>query len=161
MSELLFGIVWFALFVGFFKLIADTNTLRVQLAEATSDNEINTVAAHDATSTIDCLREEIRKQKGRAASAHTSKGLLLEKWCPFMEHPEIEESWKTDNWSFLGSPIDYIVFDWKRDTTENENLGRVVFLDVKSGRSQLSTKQRRIRDLIRNGNVEWREVRLE
>jgi len=32
---------------------------------------------------------------------------------------------------------------------------------VKSGKSQLTTKQRRIRDLIQAGKVEWRTIRLE
>jgi predicted Holliday junction resolvase-like endonuclease len=39
--------------------------------------------------------------------------------------------------------------------------GKVVFLDVKAAKSQLSTKQRRIRDLIKAGRVEWREIRLD
>ncbi len=65
------------------------------------------------------------------------------------------------NWSFLGSPIDYIIFDWDKDVENNKQNGKVVFLDVKSGNSSLSTKQRRIRDLIREGNVEWREIKLE
>jgi len=32
---------------------------------------------------------------------------------------------------------------------------------VKAGKSQLTKKQRMIRDLIKEGNVEWREIRLE
>ena len=47
--------------------------------------------------------QEIKKQKSRAASAHTTKGQILEKWCPFLEHPEltpigkrrIGRSWET------------------------------------------------------------------
>lgn len=96
------------------------------------------------------MKEE-KKQKGRAQSAHTTKGQILEKWCPFIDHPQIEPHWKPKDWSFLGNPIDYIVWDEKG----------IVFLDVKAGKSQLTTKQRMIRDLIREGNVEWREIRLE
>ncbi len=94
---------------------------------------------------------EEKKQKGRAQSAHTTKGQILEKWCPFIDHPQIEPYWKPKDWSFMGSPIDYIVWD------ENG----IVFLDVKAGKSQLTKKQRMIRDLIRAGNVEWREIRLQ
>ena len=39
--------------------------------------------------------------------------------------------------------------------------GKVVLLDVKAAKSQLTTKQRRIRDLIKAGQVEWREIRLD
>ena len=107
------------------------------------------------------IGEEAKKQKGRAASAHTTKGLILEKWCPFLNHPEIEESWEAKNWVFMGQPIDYIVFDWDEDSDKNRTDGRIVMLDVKSGKSQLTTKQRRIRDLVKAGKVEWREIRLE
>ena len=54
-----------------------------------------------------------------------------------------------------------MVFDWRADKVENLTIGKVVLLDVKSGKSQLSSKQRRIRDLIKAGRVEWREVRLD
>ena len=105
--------------------------------------------------------EEIKKQKGRAASAHTSKGQILEKWCPFLEHPEIDPDWEAKNWSFMGQPIDYIIFDWRENKEINVADGKVIMLDVKSGKSQLTTKQRRIRDLIQAGRVEWRTIRLE
>ena len=105
--------------------------------------------------------EEIKKQKSRAASAHTTKGLILEKWCPFLEHPDIDPEWEAKNWTFMGQPIDYIIFDWRNDRTLNLADGKIVMLDVKSGKSQLTTKQRRIRDLIQAGKVEWRTIRLE
>ena len=104
---------------------------------------------------------EIKKQKGRAASAHTTKGQILEKWCPFLEHPEIDPDWEAKNWAFMGQPIDYIIFDWRNDKTINLADGKIIMLDVKSGKSQLTTKQRRIRDLIQAGKVEWRTIRLE
>ena len=105
--------------------------------------------------------EEIKKQKGRAAAAHTTKGQILEKWCPFLEHPEIDPDWEAKNWAFMGQPIDYIIFDWRENKEINVADGKIVMLDVKSGKSQLTTKQRRIRDLIKAGRVEWRTIRLE
>ena len=105
----------------------------------------------DLLEKLQTTKEEEKKQKGRAQSAHTTKGQILEKWCPFIDHPQIEPHWQPKDWSFLGNPIDYIVWDEKG----------IVFLDVKAGKSQLTKKQRMIRDLIRDGNVEWREIRLE
>ena len=106
-------------------------------------------------------RAEVKKQKSRAASAHTSKGQILEKWTPFLTHPEIEENWEPKDWSFMGNPLDYIVWEWYEDPELNEVQGRIVFLDVKAAQSQLTTKQRRIRDLVKAGRVEWREIRLD
>ena len=110
---------------------------------------------------IDTLQGEVLHQKGRAASAHTTRGQLLEKWTPFVSAEGIDEHWRPEDWVFLGQPIDYMVFDWRADKVENLTTGNVVLLDVKSGKSQLSSKQRRIRDLIKAGKVEWREVRLD
>ncbi len=107
------------------------------------------------------MTEEMKKQKGRAQSAHTSKGQILEKWAPFVEHEQIDPHWKAEDWCFLGQPIDYVVFDWYNDKESNMAEGKVVLLDVKAAKSQLTTKQRRIRDLIKAGQVEWREIRLD
>jgi predicted Holliday junction resolvase-like endonuclease len=104
---------------------------------------------------------EMKKQKGRAASAHTQRGQLLEKWCPFLEHPDIDPKWEAKDWSFLGQPIDYLVFNWYDNKEKNLEEGVVVMLDVKSGKSGLTTKQSRIRDLVKAGKVEWREIRLD
>ena len=127
--------------------VRETSDLMNQITEITSASEEKS--------------QEIKKQKSRAASAHTTKGQILEKWCPFLEHPEIDPDWEAKNWSFMGNPIDYIIFDWRNDKTINLADGKVVLLDVKSGKSQLTTKQRRIRDLIQAGKVEWRTIRLE
>lgn len=104
---------------------------------------------------------EMKKQKGRAASAHTQRGQLLEKWCPFLEHPDIDPTWDSKDWSFLGQPIDYLVFNWFDNKEQNLAEGHIVMLDVKSGKSNLTTKQRRIRDLVKAGKIEWREIRLD
>ena len=104
---------------------------------------------------------EMRKQKGRAASAHTQRGQLLEKWCPFLEHPDIDPKWEAKDWQFIGQPIDYLVFDWYENKEKNLEEGVIVMLDVKSGKAGLTTKQRRIRDLVKAGNIEWKEIRLD
>lgn len=148
-------------FVLFFKVMQEFDRLKTE--SETSNEEITKrdMMIEYLQTEMDYISKEAKHQKGRAASAHTSKGLILEKWCPFMEHGEIEKHWESMNWSFLGSPIDYIIFDWDKDVENNKQNGKVVFLDVKSGNSRLSTKQRRIRDLIQEGNVEWREIKLE
>ena len=110
---------------------------------------------------LNSMTQEMRKQKGRAASAHTQRGQLLEKWTPFLNHPDIDEEWDHKDWSFLGQPIDYVVFNWYQDKAQNLAEGQIVMLDVKSGKSSLTTKQRRIRDLVKAGKLEWREIRLD
>jgi predicted Holliday junction resolvase-like endonuclease len=57
---------------------------------------------------------------------------------------------------FLGSPVDFVVFDG----LSTGEVRRVVFVEVKSGAADLSTRERRVRDAIRNGRVEWAEHRV-
>ena len=126
-----------------------------------SEDEVKTEKISELENSLGDQEEETLKQKGRAQSAHTSKGQILEKWAPFVDHDQIDPHWKSEDWCFLGQPIDYVVFDWHKDTTLNIAEGKVVLLDVKAAKSQLTTKQRRIRDLVKAGQVEWREIRLD
>lgn len=57
---------------------------------------------------------------------------------------------------FLGRPVDFIVFDG----LDEGSLRRIVFVEVKTGTSTLNTRERRVRDVIRSGAIEWREMRL-
>jgi predicted Holliday junction resolvase-like endonuclease len=57
---------------------------------------------------------------------------------------------------FLGSPVDLIVFDGM-----NENdLREIIFLEIKTGSSTMSTRERRIRDIVQARQVSWREFRV-
>ena len=56
---------------------------------------------------------------------------------------------------FIGSPIDFLVFDGLSEG----DVRSVVFVEVKTGGSGLSTRERRVRDAILERNVEWRELR--
>lgn len=57
---------------------------------------------------------------------------------------------------FLGSPVDLVVFDGLADG----RLERVVFIEVKTGNSGLTARERCVRDVIEAGNVEWDELRV-
>jgi predicted Holliday junction resolvase-like endonuclease len=57
---------------------------------------------------------------------------------------------------FLGSPVDLLVFDG----LDEGNLRRIVFLEVKTGRASLNSRERRIRDVVEARAVEWAELRV-
>jgi predicted Holliday junction resolvase-like endonuclease len=57
---------------------------------------------------------------------------------------------------FLGSPIDLVVFDGLAEG----RLRRIVFLEVKTGGSGLTSRERCVRDVIRSREVEWAELRV-
>ena len=64
---------------------------------------------------------------------------------------------------FLGSPVDYIVFDGLSAVTDKtqKTINEIKFIDIKTGKSSLNTAQRRIRDAIKEGKVTFQIVNPE
>jgi len=58
---------------------------------------------------------------------------------------------------FLGSPIDYIIFDGMKE----KDIRKVIFLEVKSGNSKLNAQEKKLKEVIQNKKVKWEEFRLD
>ena len=56
---------------------------------------------------------------------------------------------------FLGSPVDFVVFDG----LEDGGVRQVVFVEVKTGGAVLNGRERLVREAVRAGRVEWLEIR--
>jgi|TARA_B110000495_G_scaffold202024_1_gene220944 predicted Holliday junction resolvase-like endonuclease len=91
--------------------------------------------------------EQRKKLFSQKKSTEVRTGHIVEKFAPFLEGFPHDPSSAV----FLGQPIDYIVF---------EDDG-VTFSEIKSGKAQLSKKQRLIRDHIKEGRVFWEEIRVD
>jgi predicted Holliday junction resolvase-like endonuclease len=89
-------------------------------------------------------RKKVLSQK---KSGEVRLGHIAETLAPFLDQFDFEP----ERCSFLGQPIDYISFG------DDE----ITFIEVKSGNSQLSQKQRHIRDLVKAKLVSWKEVRIK
>jgi len=57
---------------------------------------------------------------------------------------------------FLGTPVDFIVFDG----LDAGVVEQITFIEVKTGVSSLSNRERQIRAAIKRGAVAWEEIRL-
>jgi predicted Holliday junction resolvase-like endonuclease len=57
---------------------------------------------------------------------------------------------------FIGTPVDFIVFDGLDD----REVRNIVFVEVKTGSSSLNTRERQIRNAVKQGLVEWEELRI-
>lgn len=64
--------------------------------------------------------------------------------------------WNPRDARFLGSPVDYLVFDG----LNTGEVTRVVFLEIKTGGAVLSPRERQVRQAVLDGRVEWEELRL-
>jgi predicted Holliday junction resolvase-like endonuclease len=57
---------------------------------------------------------------------------------------------------FLGSPVDLVVFDGLAEG----RVRRIVFVEVKTGAAGLTGRERLVREAVRDGEVEWVELRV-
>jgi len=93
------------------------------------------------------LKQEAIK-KSRAVIA----GQFSEQLSPYL--PDFP--FKPTEARFLGKPIDFIVFKGLDEKEPEE----IIFVEVKSRDSSLSTVERRIRNLINEKKVSWFEYRI-
>lgn len=93
------------------------------------------------------IKEEVRSIKSNQQSKSVRLGLISENVLPF--HSNFKYNVKDLVPMFR--PIDYVVF------SEDE----VVFLEIKIGKSRLSEKQKKIKNLINSGKVRFEEHRID
>lgn len=93
------------------------------------------------------VSEQKKKVTSQKKSSEVRLGHIAETLAPFLDQFEFDP----ETCTFMGRPIDYISFG------DDE----ITFIEVKSGKSQLSAKQRHIRDLVNNKLVAWKEVRIK
>jgi predicted Holliday junction resolvase-like endonuclease len=103
------------------------------------------------------LIKKITKEKKIQKEAIEKSRLVLEgkfkeQLCPFL--PKFKYN-PTDA-RFIGSPIDYIIFN---GAAENK-IKEIVFLEVKSSKSKLTEKEKQIKDLIDHKKIKFRELRI-
>ena len=58
---------------------------------------------------------------------------------------------------FIGKPIDYLGF---AGASEGSGIQEILFIEVKTGQSQLSEREREIKNLVQKGKVRYVEYRL-
>ncbi len=95
--------------------------------------------------------EQSVRQDAIQRSQSVTLGKVIEHFVPYL--PGF--SYNPKDARFIGSPIDFVVFD---GLTDGE-IRKIVFVEVKSGASSLTARQRLIRDAVCLGRVEWKEMR--
>jgi len=88
--------------------------------------------------------EELRFSK---SSQSVKYGQLTEQWIPFSKNFPYD----SQNFRFIGKPVDGVSFEGDK----------IVFVEFKTNKSQLSESQKRVKDLVKEKKVEWFELRVE
>jgi predicted Holliday junction resolvase-like endonuclease len=101
------------------------------------------------------IQEELGKERDKSKtllsqkkSSETRIGNLSEHLIPFLDGCPYDPR----NLKFFGQPIDYISIDF--------DLGEIVFIEVKSGNSKASKRQKTIKNIIKSGRVYYAEMRV-
>jgi predicted Holliday junction resolvase-like endonuclease len=97
--------------------------------------------------------EVVLRKDAISRSRSVITGKIFEQLVPYLPHFRHNPK----DARFIGSPIDFLVFDGLNE----DRCDQVVFVEVKTGESGLSTRERRVRDAVQAGRVQWEELRIE
>ena len=99
--------------------------------------------------------EQARRQSIKGSHS-TLDGKAVEHLAPFLT--EFCERFDANDARFLGSPIDYVVFDGLCDG----DVRKVVFVEVKTGDSAaLSKRERQVRTAVKSGRVDFETLHAD
>ena len=90
------------------------------------------------------LNSAYRKLLSQKKQSEIRVGQIAEHFVPLFKYNRKQAR-------FLASPIDFIIFE------EDE----IIFMEVKTGKSQLNRNQRRIRDQVNNKKIRWEVLRID
>ena len=150
------------LIVKYYRLQSQMNQLVQQQVDAWRSRELDAArsqlrqaAQAEAGVALERWRiekeETIRVDAIRRSSAVIS-GKVTEHLAPYM----VTFPYNPKDARFLGTPVDLIVFDGMNEDT----LREIIFLEVKSRSSSLTTRERQIRDAVVARRVAWKEFRV-
>jgi predicted Holliday junction resolvase-like endonuclease len=89
----------------------------------------------------------LESERSRQRSISASYGRITEQWFPLMDGYPYDSA----NFRFLGTPIDGVQFE----------EDRIIFVEFKSNRAELSAVQRRLKKAVESGKVYWEEFHFQ
>ena len=94
---------------------------------------------------------EIRETAIKQSRAVLS-GQFSEQLAPYL--PDFP--YKPTEARFIGKPIDFVVFKGM----DEKKIDEIVFVEVKSGQSQLSKVEKTLKSAVENKNISWHEYKV-
>jgi len=113
------------------------------------------VLSKEATNTLEQWKLETEKGIRKDAiekSQSVTMGKMTEHIVPYLPGFNFNPA----DARFIGSPIDFVVFDGLGDG----EVRKIVFVEIKTGSSNLSTRERNVRNAVQEKNIEWREIKV-
>jgi predicted Holliday junction resolvase-like endonuclease len=97
------------------------------------------------------------RQDSLSRSRSVTLGKTQEHLAPLF--PEFLSKYHPNDARFLGMPLDFIVFDGLCEG-DDVPVREVVFVEIKTGKSSLSKREKRIREAVDAGRVSYEVIRL-
>lgn len=97
----------------------------------------------------DAASERADKAEHSKKSMSVKYGQLSEQFMPFLD----DFPYESQNFRFIGKPIDGIVFDFEQD--------KIVFMEFKVNSSQLNDNQKKVKDMVSRGRVFFETMRIK
>lgn len=113
------------------------------------------VLTKEATVTLEQWKVEKEKEFRQDAidkSQSVTMGKMTEHMVPYLPGFRFNPS----DARFIGSPIDFVVFDGLGDG----EVRKIVFVEIKTGASSLSTRERYVRNAVQDRKIEWLEIKV-
>ena len=136
--SLFLAIVIFLLTVKLKEYVEEVSQLKKQIEETAASHIIE--------------KAKVKKDSTFRSSA-VNWGKSIEHFVPFMTKFPVP----AEDVVFVGMPIDYVGFT----STDSKTDCKVHFIEVKSGNSILSAKQKNIKKAIEEGRVHFHEVAVD
>ena len=99
-----------------------------------------------------CDKEKLRKDDVKRSKA-VINGQVAEQIAPFL--PDFPAN--PSDARFIGKPVDFIVFS---GLSENEKIDEILFVEVKTGKSLLSEREKEVKKAIEQRKVRYVEYRI-
>lgn len=118
-------------------------------------HEQRELAVREANARLVEWKQEQEKQIRQDAiqrSQQVTTGKVAEQLVPYLPN----FNYNPKDARFIGSPIDFVIFDGLNDEAV-EQIRNVIFIEIKTGASALTKRERLVRDAIKAGRVKWVE----
>lgn len=126
---------------------------KTQLEKLTKEWQVKYIQDIEELKKLFKESEKKIKQKSVSSSRRTLVGKFIERFVPFLAKIPYAPS----DMHFLGQPIDYIVFEGLRE----DNIEKIGFIEVKTGDSTLTKREKSLKEAVDKKKVYWKEIRID
>lgn len=149
------------------KILEINEKVRQQRDLANEQKELLTASNNELKEKLIALQEGLKLkikqevEKARADSIKRQRSILKGQATEHLA-PYINSNYNPKDYKFMGDPIDYIIFDGMSDIQSKEDeINKIIFMDIKTGSSQLNRTQKAIKKAIQENKIEFTIYRPE